>query len=212
MVELAVALQKPVAARMLVREARNRDVRGIVERTPDVLAAAGPHRKPIGIVDFRPPIDGSLLDRLGIPVHRGQRREPEPLHGLAEEQRLLDVHDDALRALHDEAVGACHARAVEQRIHGDASRGRRGGQEPEGHEIREIPRAWRFRGSARCLAPTSPPGQARPWPGNRTRQETSPRARPRASPRFRLSARAARSPRNGTGSRAGARPRFPTGS
>ena len=39
-----------------------------------------------------------------IPVHRGQRRDAEPLDVLAQEERGLDVHDArALRALHDEA-------------------------------------------------------------------------------------------------------------
>ena len=116
MVEVAVALQQAEAARVVVGEARRHGPRRIVERPPDALARAGPHGEAVGIVHLGPPVDGGGLRRLGIPVHRGQRRDAEALDVLAQEQRGLDVHDHALGALQREAVGAGEARPVEQRV------------------------------------------------------------------------------------------------
>ena len=57
-VEHAVALQQAEAARIVVGEGRDHDARRIVERTPEPLAGAGPHRQPVGIVHFGTPVDG----------------------------------------------------------------------------------------------------------------------------------------------------------
>ncbi len=100
--------------RIVVAEGRGHDARRIVQRPPDVLAAAVPHRQAVGIVHFRAPVDGGGLDRLGEPVHRGHRRQAEAVDIAAQEQRGLHFHAHRLAASHVEAIGAGDAGTLEQ--------------------------------------------------------------------------------------------------
>ncbi len=65
------------------------------------------------------PVDGGALDAFREPEHRGQRRQPQPAHILAQEQRAFHIHDHGLATLHDEAVGAGDAGAIQQGIDRD---------------------------------------------------------------------------------------------
>ena len=115
--------EQPEALRAPRREGRGDDPRRVVERAPDALAGAGPQRQPVGIVDLGAPVDGGGLGLLRVPVHRGQRRDAEAAHVLAQEDGLSMSMTTARSApLHDEAVGARDARAVEQGIDRDRVR------------------------------------------------------------------------------------------
>ncbi len=83
--------------------------------------------------------------RLAIPVHAGERRDPEPGDRLAREQLRRDLHVDVMHAvrlslvaLRRHAIGAGNARTVEQRIKNKRRVVRRSGLEPEFGEAREF--------------------------------------------------------------------------
>ena len=70
-------------------------------------------------MDLRAPVDRGLLLGLGVPVHRGQRRDAEARDLRAREQRRLDVHHHALAARHQELERADDRGALHQRIERD---------------------------------------------------------------------------------------------
>ena len=94
-VEHAVALDQAEALGGLVEVAGVEDPGRVVERAPDPLAGPVPDREPVGIVDLGPPVGDLLAAIFGVPEHRGQRRDAQPLDVLAQEQVVLDVHDHA---------------------------------------------------------------------------------------------------------------------
>src|SRR5690606_26839083 len=115
----AIPLEQAEAAWVVVGKGGGNGVRGIVQRAPEVFAAAGPDGEAIGVVDFGSPVDGAGLGVFGEPVHGGERREAEALDVFPQMEGHVDVHDDGLAPLHDEAVGATDAGAVEQGVDGD---------------------------------------------------------------------------------------------
>ena len=149
-VELPVALHQPEAARVFVLEAGDRHPLGVVQRPPDPLPRAGPDVEAVGIVHLGPPVGHGLLARLGEPVHRGQRRQAQAGHGLAQMQVRLDVHHHARVPVQQELVGARDRRPVEQGIDRHRLGRARRRLEPEGAEVRELlrPRAAGVEGDA----------------------------------------------------------------
>src|SRR3546814_12423675 len=103
--EVAVALRQAEAARVVVDEARDGDLRRVVERAPDAFAAAGPDGEAVGIVHLRAPVHHGGLRGLGEPVHRGQRREAEALAGAAR----MDARSEE-RRVGKECVMTCRSR------------------------------------------------------------------------------------------------------
>src|SRR3546814_3420118 len=101
---------------------------------PNAFAGTIPHCQTVGVVDFRAPVDGGLLEGFGKPEHRRCRRDAEPRDIAAQEQRAVDVHHHAAGALHVEAEHAGQARPIEQGMdrHAIAAPGRWG--EPEVRE------------------------------------------------------------------------------
>src|SRR6266404_9062765 len=109
----------------------------VVERPPQPLALEV-DLQAVGVVDLGPEV-GKRPDRVLAEVeHAGERRDPELLHGFAQEQPALDRDDRLLAGRDDEAIRARDARAVEEREDFEALRTRRGGDEPELAEVREL--------------------------------------------------------------------------
>src|ERR1700759_141293 len=96
MVKVPVSLQQSKSARVSITKRGYFDVLGIVQRSPEMLTGAGPHRQAVGIMHFRPPIDSSRLLGFGKPIHRSCRSNPEALDVFPQEKRGLHLHDDPL--------------------------------------------------------------------------------------------------------------------
>src|SRR5262249_30169450 len=101
---------------MLVEKARYIYIGRVVKGAPYVFARACPNRKTVRVMDFWAPIDRRRLDGFGVPIHRCEGSEAQPLHRLPEEQGLLDIHDHARGALNHEAEGPGNAWSIQQRI------------------------------------------------------------------------------------------------
>ena len=138
--EIALALHQAEAARIVVDEGADLEVGRIVERAPDLLAAAVLDREAVGIVH----LGAEIVDAAAIvgaeEIHAGERREPDLLDLHARKQRRLDVVDRGFAGPDGEAIGGRRAFAVEQRVHDDRVRALRRPLDPEGAEVREIPR------------------------------------------------------------------------
>src|SRR5690606_29973771 len=103
MVEVAIALHEAEASRVHIGKCRSDGAWWIVERPPNTLAGAGPHCQPVRVMHLGAPVDPLGLLLLGVPVHRGQRRNAQPLNVAAQMDLLLDVHCHSLIAAHPEA-------------------------------------------------------------------------------------------------------------
>src|SRR3546814_14615193 len=90
MVGVAVALQQAESAGAVVEEGGGDYPLGVVERPPDALAAAGPQREAVGIVDLRAPVHAVGPVAFGVKVHRGERREAAALDRLAQEEGFFE--------------------------------------------------------------------------------------------------------------------------
>ena len=72
-----LALDQPEAARPVVGKRTDLQQPRIVQRPPDALAAAVPHREPVGIVHRRAEIVIAAAFLAVVEKHRGQRRHAE---------------------------------------------------------------------------------------------------------------------------------------
>ena len=134
----AITLQQSKAARRAVLETGHRNMRWIVEGTPDVLPNAIPDGQPVRVVDLRTPVDRRWLGRLGKPVHGRQRRDAETVDILAQIERRLDLHHDAFGPMQREPVSTRQAGTIQQGV--DDQRITRLGSafEPKGGEVRKF--------------------------------------------------------------------------
>ena len=89
-------------------------------------------------MNFRPPVDDAAPVILGIVEHAGQRRDPEPLDGLARIERRVDVHDLRAAGGDQHAQRAGYVRRVHQRIQQQSAGIRGRTLEPERGEDREV--------------------------------------------------------------------------
>ncbi len=107
-----------------------------MQRPPQPLVRAVPHRQAVGVVDAETVVV-VLAVVLGVEEeHRGQRREAEVGDLVAGEDRRLDVDLGDLPGPQGEAEGAGGALAVEERVDDDAVAGRR--LDPVGAEEGEL--------------------------------------------------------------------------
>jgi hypothetical protein len=110
----------------------------VVERSPQLFAAACPYQQPIGIVDCRP-----VIINIGAIVaveveHAGQRRDAGRRNVGAGIQRRFDIEYRRLAGPNGQAQGASGARAVQERIHHDGIDTRMRPLDPEDLEDWEL--------------------------------------------------------------------------
>jgi hypothetical protein len=89
----------------------------VFQRAPDALAIGHPDRQAIGIVHFRPPVAVVDAGRLIKAEHAGHRRQAQPRHILAQEQRGLDLlHHARLGLARIDGIGAGQRWTFEQGV------------------------------------------------------------------------------------------------
>ena len=89
--EFVIGLHQAETFRVLVGEGVELQGGRIVQRAADPLAIAAPHGEPVRIVDLR--VDGVAHAALvgAAAEHAGHRRDAQPFHPVAEEQRGADL-------------------------------------------------------------------------------------------------------------------------
>ena len=89
-------------------------------------------------MNLRPPVVRDAPVVLAVEEHAGQRRDAEPLDGLARVVGGVDVHDLSAAGRHLKAQRARDARRIEQRVQGQRAGVLGGALEPERREAREF--------------------------------------------------------------------------
>ena len=86
---------------------------GIGQRPPDALAVAGQHEQAVGVVDLRAIV---VARRRGLAgeEHRGQRRDRQQRHVMADEEHGLGLDDRPRARADDEGEGAGRGGRIEQ--------------------------------------------------------------------------------------------------
>ena len=115
-IEIAITLQQPETARILVRVGIEAQRFRIHEGTPDPFAGAGPQGKAVGIMDFRTPVIRHAAVILAVLVHAGQRRDPQAFDRFSRVQRGIDVHHKRLAGPDVKPVSAGNAGGIQQRV------------------------------------------------------------------------------------------------
>ena len=95
----------------------------------------------VGVVDLRAPVVRRAPIVLAVEEHAGERRNPQPLDGLARIQRAVDVHDQRAAGRDLKAQRARDARRIHERVHRQRSGILGRPLEPECGEARELLRA-----------------------------------------------------------------------
>ena len=114
-VEFAVALQQPEAARVFIGKRGDPHFVRVDERPPEPFAAAALQQEAVGIVHFRTeiPVRGPRV--LTVPEHAGQRRQPDHLDLGPPVDGGADRGHGLWPGLDVKTVGARDAWAVQER-------------------------------------------------------------------------------------------------
>src|SRR5690606_21436001 len=113
--EDAVALGQSEALEVIRHETRGPDFARVVEPAPDSLTVGRYHRKSVGVVHLRTPVEPDGAVRLRVPEHGGQWCDAQALDLVAEEQPTVDIDDLAftIAVRQSHLVGAGHTWRVE---------------------------------------------------------------------------------------------------
>ena len=139
--EVAVALQKAEAARILKREGVHAEALEVGERAPEPVLVAVHEEQAVGIVDFGPVVAGTAVFLFTVEEHAREGSKADFLKvfgSLAGEERAFHVHDRGRSGRDDEAVGSGHAFTVHERVDGDVPGVGGGLHDPEFLEVGEL--------------------------------------------------------------------------
>ena len=115
MAEVAATLQQTEAARVFNREAADRQVFRVVQRTPDPLAIGCLNRQTAGVVQLATVVENFRRLVGAEQVHAGQRRNAQFADLFTQEHARLHVDQGVGARTQGQFVGASGARGVEQR-------------------------------------------------------------------------------------------------
>ena len=106
MIPIAVSLQQAETARIFIEIRIQVILCRIDQGPPNPFTGAGPHGQAVRVVNLRPPIVCPAPIVLAVEKHAGQRRNAQPVDGLARIQRRIDVHGQRAARRNEKAQGA----------------------------------------------------------------------------------------------------------